>query len=383
MWNNLIGQEKIKDKFKTICNSGRVSHAYLFYGMDGVGKDAAAIEFAKMINCTNLREGELCNECNNCKNISAFREDYFHFICALPTGKSEQTDSSPLEYLSAGDYESYVEQIKIKATNPYHHINIPGANNIRINSIRDLINKIHLTVPGHGGRFKKIFLISEADKMKQEAANALLKVLEEPPKNSIIIMTTSKPYLLPQTITGRCQKIYFEPLSPEQIEESLHHVLENGNNASGYDKAEIKLASKFSGGSYTRAYEMLSYGVKELRERMLNFLVAIIKNDYAEIAGICREMAAKNNKDRTKYFLFHLYIWFKDLMRVKYSETENIANIDIKERLTKFSKNYPEIDLFNIICSIEEAGKLMIQNVQVLLILIDLSFKLRTFLRLI
>ena len=69
-------------------------------------------------------------------------------------------------------------------------------------------------------------------------------------------------------------------------------------------------------------------------------------------------------------------------MRLKFSETENIANTDIRDRLIKFSKNYPEIDLFNIICSIEEAEKLITQNVQVLLILIDLSFKLRTYLRL-
>src|SRR5437867_5776382 len=206
----IIGQEKAIAKLRAIFQSGRIGHAYLFYGMDGVGKDAASIEFAKIINCTNTPDGEPCGECSNCKNISAFREDHFHFICALPTGKSEQTDSSPLEYLSVSDYENYIEQIKFKTADPYHRICIPGANNIRINSIRNLINQIYLTVPGHGGKFTKVFLISEADKMKQEAANALLKVLEEPPKNSIIIMTTSKPYLLPQTITGRCQKIYFE-----------------------------------------------------------------------------------------------------------------------------------------------------------------------------
>lgn len=371
MWKNIIGQEKVKEKIKSLYNADRLSHAYLFYGNEGTGKDAAAIELAKLLNCSNIQNGnEACDNCTSCKNIQSFHSEYFNIICALPAGKGEETDSDPIEKLAASDFDAYMEQLKLKSENPYHQINIPGANNIRINSIRELASKIYLSSSAGN---TKVFLISQAEKMRQEAANSLLKILEEPPRNSMLILTTSKMNSLPQTIAGRCQKIHFESLNPSQIMSKLKETTK-------YSQKDIELASRISSGSYSRALQLLGMGIKELRDASLEYLVSILKNDYADAVLISRNVTAKNDRDKTKYFLYLLAAWFRDLLLVKYNADNyetSAANADIIDRLKKLDVNYPNTDVYGIIMEIENADKLISQNVQLTLILVNLALRLK------
>lgn len=368
MWTNIIGQENVIDKLKTVYKTGKVAHAYLYYGPAGTGKDAAAIEFAKLLNCTSVKNtNEACDECENCIKISSLRSEYLQLITALPAGKSDESDLGTVEKLAASDFDAYLEQISLKSENPYHRISLANANNIRISSIRELVSKIYLTAKAG---IKKVFLISEAEKMRQEAANALLKVLEEPPKNSVIILTTSKVNSLPQTIIGRCQNLHFEPLTNLQIQEKL-------SGSGGYTKKQTEIASKLSFGSYTRAVELLDTGIDDIRNAAIQYLVALLKDDYAEMVLISRNISAKNDREKTKYFLFFLNIWFRDLLNMRFNRAEDIANIDMEDRLRKLNSNYPNVDIYNVITALEEAEKLITQNVQLTLILVNLSFRLK------
>ena len=372
MWSNIIGQEKVKENIKSLYNAGKLSHAYLFYGNEGVGKDAAAIELAKLLNCTNIQNGsEACDKCDNCRKISSFHSEYFNLVCALPSGRGEDTDSDPIEKLAASDFDEYMEQLKLKSENPYHIITLSNANNIRINSIREIVSKIYLSAPaGH----VKVFLITEAEKMKQEAANALLKVLEEPPAKSMLILTTSKINALPQTIAGRCQKIHFEPLDYMQVTTKL-------SETTTFAKKDIELASRISAGSYSRALQLLNIGVNELRDSALEFLVSLLKNEFADAILIARNVSAKNDREKVKYFLYVLNTWFSDLLQVKFNTDKNTANLDIIDRLQKLSVNYPNTDIYNIITELEEAHRLITQNVQLTLILVNLAFRLKSFIQ--
>lgn len=371
MWKNIIGQHSVKEQLKSIYVSGKISHAYLFEGLEGTGKDAAAIEFIKLLNCKNpLNNIEACDECINCKKIDSFRFEYFYFICALPSGKSDDTDSDPLSKLDKSDYDEYIDQIQKKSENPYFKINIKNANNIRISSIRYLLSKLYLTSPAG---YIKAALISDAEKMRQEAANALLKILEEPPKQSIIILTTSKVNSLPQTITGRCQRLHFNALSSKEIEEVF-------NKEGNFSQLQVKLASRLSFGSYSRAYDLLTQGIEEIREKALEYLIAVLMNDYAKLVQISRKITESNDKIKTKQFLFFLNIWVRDLTRVKAQGKaikDELINYDLSERLEKLNRNYPESDVYNIILELEEAEKMLSQNVNLTLILINMSFNIR------
>ncbi|MBZ0202693.1 MAG: hypothetical protein K8I03_06730 [Ignavibacteria bacterium] len=371
MWSNITGQDESVEKLKSIFKSRKISHAYLFEGTDGIGKDATAIEFAKLLNCTNLINGdEACDNCDNCRKISALRSEYFKLIFALPAGKTDDSDSDPIEKLASADFDAYMEQLELKSENPYYKISLSNANNIRISSIRDLVSRIYLSAPAG---ITKVFIISEAEKMRHEAANALLKILEEPPKNSVIMLTTSKLNSLPQTIIGRCQMIHFEQLTPEQISVKLRDNVD-------YPSKQIELASRISFGSYSRAGALLEIGIDDLRNRAIEFMVSLLKNDFAEVVSISRTISAKNDKEKVKNFLFFLNIWIRDLLRVK-NRSENgeteIVNHDLLERLIRLNGNFPNSDLFSIILELEEAEKLIGQNVSLSLILINLAIKLK------
>jgi DNA polymerase-3 subunit delta' len=381
MWKNVIGQESAVEKLKTAYKTGKGAHAYIFYGNAGAGKDAAAIEFAKLMNCLSPVNGdEACDKCDNCKKISEFKSEFFNFICALPAGKSEQADADTVEKLSAADFDLYMDQIQLKASDPYYHITLPAANNIRISSIRDIISKIYLTA---GKKNTKVFLISEAEKMKTEASNALLKVLEEPPKKSLIILTTSKINSLPPTVSGRCQRISFSSLTKDEILEKIQSDVRKENESIPEStKDEIELAARLSGGSYTRTVEFLQMGIKDIRNQAISYLISTVTGNTTELVNIVRNITTKNNKDKTKYFLFFLNAWFNDIMKVKYGQSENdISNIDLIDRLIKFNKSFSSAEIYKIISNLEEAEKLIGQNVQLPLILINLSFKLKDYLQ--
>lgn len=372
MWKNISGQQDATSKLRSVYKSGKIGHAYLFEGTQGTGKDAAAIEFAKLLNCTDVQNGdEACDKCESCLKISSFRSEYFKLICALPAPKADDSDTDPIEKLAGPDFDEYMEQMQKKSENPYYHINLPGANNIRINSIRDLVSKIYLSTPAG---VVKVFVIAEAEKMRQEAANALLKILEEPPKKSVIILTTSKINSLPQTIIGRCQRVHFEPLTEEQITEKLTEF-------SGFPEKQIRLAARLSLGSYTRANDLLEAGIEEIRNTALDYLISLLKNDFAQVVMISRAISAKNDRDKTRHFLFFLNTWIRDLLRVKAggnSEPGILTNFDLADRLGKLNANFPESDIFSIVMELEESEKLIGQNVQLTLILVNLSLRLRS-----
>ena len=149
---------------------------------------------------------------------------------------------------------------------------------------------------------------------------------------------------------------------------------------SAYPEKQVKLAARLSFGSYRRTIDLLDLGIEELRNSALEFLVSILKNDYAQVVAICRNVSAKNDKDKTRQFLFFLNIWIRDLLRVKAAgkaEPDMLTNYDLSERLEKLNNNFPESDLFGIIMELEEAEKLIGQNIQLTLILVNLSMHLK------
>ena len=98
-WSSIVGQERVKTLLKRSLESGQVAHAYLFYGPEGVGKDALAIEFAKTLNC---RAGgqEACGVCPQCQRMESFQHPNIRFVFALPVGKNEKNGDDPINVLT-------------------------------------------------------------------------------------------------------------------------------------------------------------------------------------------------------------------------------------------------------------------------------------------
>ncbi|MFN3966874.1 MAG: DNA polymerase III subunit delta' [Endomicrobiia bacterium] len=214
-FNDIIGQEKQISLLKKQILSGRIPHSYLFIGSSGVGKKMTAIEIAKFLNCKDSKD-DSCGECPSCIKIEKGIHPDVHII--------------DFEWQALFLEESIEKQTQIK-----------------IDSIRELQREISLR-PSEG-RWK-IFIIDNAEKLSREASNCLLKTLEEPPENSILILLTTIKDVLPQTVISRCQCVQFSKIKDEDISIYLKSKF-------SISEDDIKKIVKFADGSIGKAIELL------------------------------------------------------------------------------------------------------------------------------
>jgi DNA polymerase-3 subunit delta' len=371
MWNNIIGQEKVKLFLKNSIKNKRLNSAYLFYGKKGVGKDAVAIELAKSLNCTNLHNNyDACDNCKSCLDIQKFQSRYVKFITALPASKQDNQDDNILLTLSSDDYEIYLSELEKKSHNLYHRINLPKANSIRIDSIRQLIKEAYITATENK---KKVFIISDCDLMNQNTANSILKILEEPPQNTIIILTTSRINSLLPTITGRCQKIVFESLNKNELQFYLkNHFLE-------LDNRELELFSEIAQGSLGIFQDFELDSFNKFRQNIVDILRNLVSQKYIGMSKLISEITELKDKNIAKLTLFILMLWFKDVNQAKIKNYQNIINKDLTENIKIFANKY-DANIFRIILILEDTVRDIDSNVNLELLFQNLVYKIKSYL---
>ncbi|MDR3306571.1 MAG: DNA polymerase III subunit delta' [Endomicrobium sp.] len=187
MFENILGQQKVKKILSSQIKSGKIARAYIFMGQDGVGKRLTASELAKVLNCTtsDFLKGEAvsCEGCSSCEKINKNIHPDVHFVDFVKQAE-----------LEGGD----LDKQKI----------------IKIETIRYMQKEVFTKI--HEGKWK-VFVIEPAEKMNTAAANSLLKTLEEPPENTIIILLARHKETIPKTIISRSQTLFFQPLSTDII----------------------------------------------------------------------------------------------------------------------------------------------------------------------
>lgn len=179
-FDTIIGQQAVTQTLKNAIEQKKTSHAYLFSGPRGTGKTSAAKVFAKAINCEHQKNGEPCNECDNCRSIT------------------EGSCSDILE--------------------------IDAASNNGVDEIRDIRDKVKYAPT----QVKyKVYIIDEVHMLSTGAFNALLKTLEEPPEHVVFILATTEPHKIPATIISRTQRFDFKRISIQDIVGHLRDILES------------------------------------------------------------------------------------------------------------------------------------------------------------
>ncbi|MDR1695308.1 MAG: DNA polymerase III subunit delta' [Endomicrobium sp.] len=191
MFENVLGQQKIKKILAGQIKSGKIPHAYIFMGQNGVGKRFTAVEFAKTLNCSlndfSKTDAGACGKCLNCEKISKNIHPDLHFI----------------------DFAKQAEMLDEDAEKQ---------KTLKIETIRYMQKEI--STKAHEAKWK-FFIVEPAEKMNASAANSLLKTLEEPPDNTIIILIARHKETIPQTIVSRSQTLFFQPLGQNEISSYL------------------------------------------------------------------------------------------------------------------------------------------------------------------
>lgn len=374
-WYQIIGHDKIKKILQNSIINNRISHAYCFIGIEGIGKDALAIQFAKICNCEKpiIDDGfiDSCDKCHSCISIDNLTHPNLELIFSLPTGKSSDTKGdSAYDKLSSEQIEIIKDEIENKAKNHYLPLKIPNATQIKISSIRDVKQKLSLSSFNDKRRF---VIVLKADEMNIEAENAFLKTLEEPQENITIILISSKPDSLLQTIISRCQQINFSPLDENKIVRKL--ILDNNSN-----EIDAKIAARFAQGSYLKALDFLDEENRVLRNEIVNLLrISLKKVKYREeLVKNLKNFLKDKDKNQINKIMQMLIFWLNDVNIIKITgNSELIINSDDIQTIQKFFKGFGSKDIPKAINEIENYITMIYRNVNVNLILISLFIKLR------
>ena len=365
-WEMIIGQQRVKALLQRAVQQERIAHAYLLHGPEGTGKDALAIEFAKVLNCTK-GESSACDECQSCKRFETLQHPNVKLIIALPVGKSEKQGDDPIAALSVDQISTVQEQMALKARDPYHRISLPKANFIKINSVREIKRQSALTRSQEG---RKVFIISRAEQMNDEAGNSLLKTLEEPLADTVLILTTSERARLLPTIVSRCQLVQCDPLQEGEIEDALR-------TREQAEPGQAKLAARMSGGSYTIARDLLSKDMMSERAEVVAFLRVALGNHKVALVSTVEAIVASRDKPGLERWLKLLQSWIREALVL----TEGGVEIGLDEdraTLQNFVKKFPSANLVAAQGAIEAGIAHLNKNVYLPLVLLNLAFTLRS-----
>ena len=313
----MVGQSEIRKIIASSIKNGTISHAYLFSGPRGTGKTTTAKIMAKMVNCEHLVDDNPCNECASCLSVT-----------------------------SGSDI-----------------IEIDAASNNGVDEIRDLREKANL-VPSVCKY--KVYIIDEVHMLTNQAFNALLKTLEEPPKHVIFILATTEYYKIPLTITSRCQKFQFNKIEVVDIVKKLREIAEI-EKIEITDDALYEIAKISDGGmrdsinfldqlrSFTQGNITLSdvyevCGNVSIEEIMK--LLSNMKKGNLEDITVFLENLNNNGKNYGK-FLEDVMSFLKDLILYKKNVYSNLIKVD-GLYLKEINEMYSIKDIFNVIDMINQ-----------------------------
>lgn len=290
-FDDVAGQEHITTTLVNELKSGRINHAYLFTGSRGTGKTTCAKILAKAVNCLSPENGNPCGKCENC--IAA----------------------------DDGSFQDIVE--------------MDAASNRRIDDIRSVIDGAVFT-PAKGKY--KVYIIDEVHMLTQEAFNALLKTLEEPPSHVIFILATTEVHKLPTTIISRCQRFDFHRINPQVIKDRLKYVVEQ-EGCSITDDAALLIAAIADGAlrdALSLTDRCIGLGGSEITLSVVREAAGLSGRGYVyDMASSC----INKNCGEALELIAKLYGESKDMARLCEELTEHFRNL----MLLKSVKNPQDI----------------------------------------
>ena len=294
-----LGNRRVVEVLGRAVERNRVPQALIFAGPQGVGKKTLALLLAQRLNCPQPEGRRACGSCLSCRKIRSLMH-------------------------------------------PDVRVVEPQGAFIRIEQIRSLIGEI--AFQPFEARYR-VVVLDGADQMRQEAANCLLKTLEEPPSRTVMILVTPRPYLLLQTIHSRCQRIHFVPIPEGLIGKHLVEVL-------GWSPEDAKLAAMFCGGSMGEAIGFDRERYRDVRKQALGFISSVLtKGSFADISPMAAEIAKK--KETFEIWLEAVAVLLQDIYYAQVSPSQ-MSQPELVDELWELSKIGTKAGVVSFIKAVQE-----------------------------
>jgi len=326
--NTFLGNPRAVEILKRAIEQDRLPHAMIFAGPAGVGKCTLALLVAQSLNCLSPDKSIACGDCPPCRRIMAVIESR-HLECLSLKGEGFCGSCANCRIRTKRHPDIWLIE--------------PEKTTIGIDQVRELINEI--AFQPLEARYR-VVILDPAEQMRIEAHNSLLKTLEEPPSRTVIILVTTNPYVLLETIRSRSRLLQFGEIPGERIE---RHLIEK----QGRPAEEARLAAALCGGSLSAALEFDAKEYLELRRQALQFIALILKGGkFAEASAL----AAQVSKEKQSFQL-----WIESVMTllqdIYYAglAAERVGQRDLLEDLKRLALAVPRSSLVSVIQAI---GKL-------------------------
>jgi DNA polymerase-3 subunit delta' len=302
---DIIGQKRIIHLLRRALAQEHLPHSFLFTGLEGVGKQLTAFTLAKVVNCENGSAGDCCNSCVSCRKTTSGNHPDINII---------------------------------ERDGPF----------IKIEQIRAL--KQRLRFKPLEGRYR-VTIINNAQNMKIEAANALLKVLEEPPAENLIILTAYEITSLLPTIVSRCLHLPFQPLATEEISTHLCQ-------AHGLKPKKAAVLAELAGGSLSRAAALLDEKQLDRRSWLMETVADIHESSITNLLAAAKTW--KGEGPDLKQDLEWLKTWLRDLLvqQLNVADSIGLLNGDFAEKVAGASSRFKPahlLEMFELVCALQGA----------------------------
>ena len=367
-FSEVIGQDEVKEILRRQLIDGRIPHAQLFCGPEGCGKLAMALAYATALLCHQPVNGEPCHQCSSCKMVSAFAHPDLHFVFPVIKQKSQSGDPVSDQYL-----KEWREQL---TDTPYFSrltwLSRMGVENQQSQigvAESDLILKKLSLVSGQGGY--KVMIIWLPEQMNIPAANKLLKILEEPPRQTVFLLVSDQPEKLLTTIVSRTQRIAF----PALTESELMDALQRRNKLEPEDAHTI---ARLSEGSYVRALQEVS--INEDGALFFDMFVLLMRLSYMRKIKDMFEWAEQVSswgRERQKNFLDYCQRLVRENFMYNFHKAElNYQNQKESNFSVKFARFINERNVIGIMDELSYAQRDIEQNVNPRMVFFDFALKM-------
>lgn len=367
MFRDIIGQQNAINALKSAIDSNRMPHALLISGNEGAGGLALAFAAAQYIICTERHDGEACGECPQCIQMSKLMHPDLHFVYPV-VKKDSNKDTISTDLLASwrdaflnNQYITLNEWIAISSEeNKQAQIFVSEANNI----IKELSTKPYESD-------YRVMIIWLPEKMREDAANKLLKIIEEPYEKTHFILVSNDPEHIIGTIQSRVQRLNLPPIEDHDIAAALESKF-------GCEPTEALNYARMSHGSYVEALKLMNEDAE--RKFFFEKFCAMMRLSYArklfDMKEWSDEMAGIGRERQKAYFQYcQNMIRENFIMNVNTPEL-NYMNSDEKTFSSRFYKFVNHNNVFGIVEQLATAEKDIGQNVNAKMVFFDLSLKL-------